>query len=139
MQGFWRSTEAPREVQGYHPEAGDFNIICTLLVTIGKRYQDAGQRNLCTEAGDIADAFVAAVLDGRMYNHVARLLRLLYKVFMRLAWKGFLSLLEINHSDNLVHLEETLTVLNSFFEAVSQAAVREVIENKSCEHIFKFF
>ena len=34
---------------------GAFYIICNLLSTIGKRFQDAGLRDLCVESGVIAE------------------------------------------------------------------------------------
>ena len=58
---------------------------------------------------------------------------------MRQAWKGFLPCLETNHTDDQVHLEESLRVVNSLCEDVSQAAGCEMIENQSFEPIFKLF
>ena len=46
--------------------------------------------------------------------------------------------LETNHTDDQVHLEESLRVVKSLCEDVSQAAVCE-IENQSFQHIFKLF
>ena len=58
---------------------------------------------------------------------------------MRLAWKGFLPWIETIHSDDQVHLEETLRIVNGLCEDVSQAAVHEMMANQSCKHIFKLF
>ena len=82
------------EVVWKHPEKfkdiilrlGVFHTICTLLSTIGKRFQDAGLRDLCVEACVIADGSVAGVMEGRKYNRAVRLHKMLYKAFMRLAW-----------------------------------------------------
>ena len=38
---------------------GVFHTICTLLSTIGKRFQDAGLRDLCIESGVIAEGSIA--------------------------------------------------------------------------------
>ena len=46
---------------------GVFHTACTLLSIIGKRFQDAGLRELCVESGVIAEGSVAGVLDGRRY------------------------------------------------------------------------
>ena len=129
----------PEKFKGIILRLGVFHTICTLLATIGKRFQDGGLRDLCVEAGVIADGSVAGVMDGRKYNRAIRLHKLLYESFMRLAWKGFLPWIEINHSDEQVHLEESLTIVNGLCEDVSQATVREMMANQSCKHIFKLF
>ena len=49
---------------------------------------------------------------------------------MRQALKGFLPCLETNHTYDQVHLEESLRVVNSLCQYVSQAAGCEMIENQ---------
>ena len=66
-----------------------FHTICILLASIGRRFQDAGVRDLCVEAGVVADSSVAAVMEGRNYNRTV-VHKLLNEALMRLAWKGFL-------------------------------------------------
>ena len=39
---------------------------------IGKRFQDAGLRDVCVESGVIADGSAAGVLEGRSYNRAIR-------------------------------------------------------------------
>ena len=67
---------------------GVFHTACTLLSIIGKRFQDAGLRDLCVESGAIADGSVAGVLDGRRYNRAVRLHKIMHEALMRLALKG---------------------------------------------------
>ena len=67
---------------------GAFHTTCTLLAIIGKRFQDAGLRDLCIETNIIAEGSVSAVLDGRMYNRGVRLHKLVYEFILRLAWQG---------------------------------------------------
>ena len=87
---------------------GVFHATCNFMGTIGKRFADAGLRDLCVEAGVIADGSITGVLDGHRYNRAIRLHKLLYEAFLRLAWKGFRPWLEENHPEDLLHLEETL-------------------------------
>ena len=47
---------------------GTFHTLCTLISVIGKRFQDAGLKDLFMEAGVVAEGFVSAVLEGRKYN-----------------------------------------------------------------------
>ena len=57
---------------------GAFHTICTLLYIIGKRFQDAGLRDICIESRVIAERSVSAVLGGRRYNRAVRFHKLMY-------------------------------------------------------------
>ena len=83
---------------------GVFHTICTLLAIVGKRFQDAGLRNLCIESDVIADSYISGVMGGRKYNRAVRLHKLVYEALTRLAWKGFLSWLQAIHTDDVVHM-----------------------------------
>ena len=67
---------------------GVFYTACTLLSIIGKRFQDAGLRDLCVESGVIAEGSVAGVLDGRRYNRGVRLHKIMHEALIRLALQG---------------------------------------------------
>ena len=43
---------------------GTFHTIFNLLSIIGKRFQDAGLRNICTESGTITEGSVSGILEG---------------------------------------------------------------------------
>ena len=72
---------------------GVFHTICTLLAIVGKRFQDAGLRDMCIESGVIADGSIFGVMDGRKYI----LHKLVYEALIRLAWKRFLSSTWMKH------------------------------------------
>lgn len=135
------------EVAWKHPDKfkpiilrmGVFHTICAFLATIGKRFQDAGLRDLCVEAGVIADGSITGVMEGRKYNRSVRMHKLLYEAFMRLAWKGFLPWLEAHHEDALVHLADTLAAISQVCENTCQASLQKVMENKSYVLILKHF
>ena len=55
---------------------GTFHTICTLLGIIGKRFQDAGLKDLCVEAGVVASGSTAGVMEGRKYNRAIRVHKL---------------------------------------------------------------
>uniref|UniRef100_UPI00358FD6F1 uncharacterized protein isoform X1 n=1 Tax=Myxine glutinosa TaxID=7769 RepID=UPI00358FD6F1 len=52
---------------------GVFHTICNLLSIIGKRFQDAGLRDLCVESGVIAEGSISDVMEGRKYNRAVRM------------------------------------------------------------------
>jgi len=109
---------------------GVFHTICTLLSVIGKNFQDAGLKDVCVESGVIADGSIAGVMEGRKYNRAVRLHKLLYEALMRLAWNGFLSWFEVNHSDHACCMEEALQVvrnqnpfIHSLFGCISDSGI----------------
>lgn len=110
---------------------GVFHTICNLLSILGKRFQDAGLRDLCVESGVIAEGSVAGVMEGRRYNRAVRLHKLVYEAMMRLVWKGFLPWLEVQHPNEIHHLKETLQSIASFHEDVSEASFAHLLENTS--------
>ena len=67
----------------------EFHTIFTFLGIIGKRFQDAGLKDICIESEVITEGFVFGVLEGRRYNGAVRLHKLMYEAFMRMAWTGF--------------------------------------------------
>ncbi len=68
---------------------GAFHTMCNLLSILGKRFQDAGLRDLCIESGLLAEGSVDAVMDGRQYNRAVRIHKYIYEALMRIAWRGF--------------------------------------------------
>ena len=67
----------------------------------------------------IADGSISGVLDGRTYNRVIRLHKLMYEALMRLAvaWVGFEALLGENEKHDLT---QALTIVKVFFEDSAQ-------------------
>lgn len=68
---------------------GVFHTVCTLLSVNGKKFKDAGLRDICIESGVIAEGSVTGVLEGRKYNRAVRFHKLMYEALQRLIWKGF--------------------------------------------------
>ena len=118
---------------------GAFHTICNLLSTIGKRFQDAGLRDLCVEYGVIAEGSITAVMEGRKYNRAVRLHKIVYEAMMRLAWKGFLPWIQVNHGVEAHHLEEALRSISTFHDEVSQASFTELMDDISLTRILQLF
>jgi len=68
---------------------GVFHTICTLLRILGKRFADAGLRDLLVEAGVVAQGSVSTMLEGRHYNRGVRAHKLVFEALMRLVWIQF--------------------------------------------------
>ena len=84
-----------------------------MLSIIGKRFQDAGLRDLCVESGVIAEGSVARVLGDRRYNRGIRLHKLMYEALMRLAWQGLRPWIEENH-------KECKRIVENFFSETAE-------------------
>ena len=76
---------------------GTFHTICNLLSIIGKRFQDAGLRDLCAEAGIMDEGSVSSVLEGKMYNRAVRVHKCVYEALNRLVWHQFEPWVTSNH------------------------------------------
>ena len=105
---------------------GAFHTVCTPLSIIGKRFQDAGLRDICIESGVIAGGSVSGVLDGRRYNRGVIFHKLMYEALQGLAWKGFQSWIEKFPDKNLsVFFNGLLALYNDLcqreFDAVTKS------------------
>ena len=69
---------------------GTFHTICNVLSILGKRFWDAGLKDICIEAGIVAEGSINGVLDGKHYNRAARVHKYIYEALMTLAWEEFL-------------------------------------------------
>ena len=105
------------------PRMGAFHTLCTLLNIIGKRFQDAGLRDLCIESGIIAEGSVEKLLLGKQYNRAVRFHKLLYEALQRLAWKGFV---ESQSSDETGNLE---SLVNTFSLEICQKTFTETLNS----------
>ena len=65
---------------------GTFHIIMNALSIIGKRFCDAGLKDICIESGLVAEGSVNGVIDGKQYNRAIRVHKCIYEALMRLAW-----------------------------------------------------
>jgi len=81
---------------------GVFHTICTLLRILGKRFADAGLRDLLVEAGVVAQGSVSTMLEGRHYNGGVCAHKLVFEALMRLAWIQFYKHVETLDDDSRI-------------------------------------
>lgn len=92
---------------------GTFHTIFNALSIPGKRFGDAGLRDICIEAELVAEGCVNGVLDGKHYNRAVRVHKYIYEALIRLTWAEFMHWVEDN-----VH--ERSAVIKSFLEEVNR-------------------
>ena len=78
-------------------------------------------------------------MDGRKYNRAVRLHKLVHEALIRLAWIGFLSWLQASHTDDVVHVDDTLKTTSNLCKDVSQESLKQVFQNMSCARIMYLF
>ena len=61
-----------------------------MMAVIGKRYGDAGLKDLAVESGVIAVGSITGILDGKKYNRAVRLHKLVYEALLRTAGRVFI-------------------------------------------------
>ncbi|KAL9951848.1 hypothetical protein ACROYT_G044583 [Oculina patagonica] len=69
---------------------GDFHVACVFLAVIGKRFGDAGLRDLLTESRIIGSGSLNGVLEGKHYNRALRIHKVVLEALMRLNWQAFM-------------------------------------------------
>lgn len=118
----------PMIYQGIIMRLGTFHTICNVLSILGKRFQDAGLRDLCLESGIIAEGSVAAVMDGRHYNRAVRIHKYVYEALMRLAWRCFLTWLENRYPDKMGLLEQALEHVSDFHDDLNNTSYHMTLD-----------
>ena len=107
-----------------------------LFAVIGKRFGDAGLRDLSDESGVIADGSIAGVLDGKKYNRAIGLPKLVYEALLSFVWSGFEAWLGDGDKNELA---ETLLHVTYFAENISGETWLEFQLVHSCSHILQRF
>jgi hypothetical protein len=118
---------------------GAFHTTCTLLAIIGKRFQDAGLKDICIEAGIIAEGSIGSVLDGRMYNRAVRVHKLMYEALLRIAWKEFIPWVENNHPDKVPLLQEATALTGDLNDDICPLSYENVVTHADFGALFALF
>jgi hypothetical protein len=132
----WRHAE---QFQHIVVRMGAFHTCCNLMGTIGKRFVDAGLRDLAVESGIVAEGSVENVMSGKKYNRAVRFHKLVYEAFLRLAWKGFYPWFEEHHVEHLPQLQDTIRLVGELHLDVSQETLNNVLQDPSCQCVMQLF
>ena len=112
-----------------------FHTICTFLGTIGKRFQDAGLKDIRIESGVFTEGFVCGVLEGRRYNGAVRFHKLMYKAFMRMAWTGFEIWLAENQQSKKRAVDNAVNGLASLYDKICNTEFQDKVIGSSICHV----
>lgn len=117
---------------------GVFHTICNFLGIIGKRFLDAGLRDLAVESEIIAEGSIDRVLNGHQYNRGIRLHKLVYETLQRLVWKGFLEWFQRHQPTEQSSLDETNSLIRHLHQT-TQETLNATLENPVFVRLFHFF
>lgn len=109
---------------------GTFHTLCTLLSIIGKRFQDAGLKDLCIESGIVAEGSVSALLEGRSYNRAIRVHKLAHEALMRVAWRGFQPWVDERYPIDMDHIRRALDEVANLGNDLTKDNHDRVIESQ---------
>ena len=118
---------------------GVFHTIINFIPIIGKRFGPAGLRDLVVECNIVTDGSINSVLEGRQYNHVARMCKLIYEALLRLAWKEFIPWMESCHQLELSGLKDAEECLLDLQANVRHEKVTDVLQNPAVVTILNRF
>lgn len=104
----------PEEYENVILRMGTFHTICVMLSIVGKRFGDAGLRDVAVESDIVAEGSANSVLEGRHYNRGIRLHKIVYEALHHLLWSKFLIWVEENHQDQKPVIEEATKQIEDF-------------------------
>ena len=110
---------------------GAFLTLCTLISIIGKRFQDAGLRDLCIEPGVVAEGSISELMVGRTYNRAVRSHKLSYKASRRTAWAGSLPWVQSHHPQDVAQINKAVEDIRSLADNLQKATHDHVFTRKA--------
>ena len=108
---------------------GTFHTICNALSILGKRFRDAGLKDICIEAGIVAEGSINGVLEGKHYNRAVRVHKYIYEALMRLALEEFMLWIEDNIQDRSVVIQTLLDKINLMVNDLNHQQLEDLLQS----------
>ena len=104
---------------------GIFHLLMMYFGIIGKRFKDAGLRDVLVQSEIVAEGSTERALTGKMYNRAVRCYKLMYEALMRLLNDKFHSEMEGNE-EKVCAQNETLLKINELRQSLNQEKFEEI-------------
>ena len=114
---------------------GVFHTICTFLAVIGKRFAEAGLRDIAIESGVIAEGSTKGVFKGKQYNRAVRFHKLMYESLFRIIWEKFLSHLEESETD----MENLQNIVDSLSDKPTASTYQDILSSGQFDNLMTLF
>lgn len=108
---------------------GTFHTICNALSILGKRFRDAGLKDICIEAEIVAEGSINGVLDVKHYDCAVRVLKYIYEALMRLAWVKFILWVEDNVQERSALIKSYIDQVNSICSDLLQDKFNSLLKS----------
>ena len=90
---------------------GEFHAAMSFLSVIGKRFGEAGLKDIVIESGIVAEGSINGVLSGHHYNRSINTMKVMYEAMERLRISSFL---ESQSEDDLTYFDSAITTIEEF-------------------------
>ena len=104
---------------------GIFHMLMMYLGIIGKRFKDAGLRDVLVQSEIVAEGSIERTLTGKMYNRVVRCYKLMYEALMRLPIDKFHSEMKENE-EKMCAQNEALLKINELRQSLNREKFEEI-------------
>lgn len=115
---------------------GVFHTICNFISILGKRFEDAGLRDICIESGILGEGSLSGVFSGKMYNRAIRVHKCIYEAFMRLVWECFLSWVDSNESETVTFI---LNDIKELRDDLTKCNIDKILQSQGFEAILELW
>lgn len=135
LEIIWKN---PVEFKRIVPCMGAFHIACTFLAVIGKRFGDAGLRDVIIESEILGSGSVVGMLEGRHYNRGIRVHKIVFEAMLRLRWKAFRTWLTEQNIPGLndIGLQE---VVNTLQADITPDNFRRLIDSNDFGRVYDLY
>lgn len=129
----WRHKPSLRNVVA---RLGSFHTSMTFMAVIGKRFSDAGLRDVLTESEIVSSGSVGGVIKGKHYNRAIRAHKYIAEALLRMQWRLFEAWLDDKMPTD-VNLAELSSMLKHLRSESSLQSAEVLIENGSFKALHK--
>ena len=91
-------------------------------------FRDAGLKDICIEAGIVAEGSINGILDGKYYNRAVRVHRCIYEALLRLAWEAVMLWVNDNIQDMNVVIKTFLDQVNRITDDLNQQRFSDLLQ-----------
>lgn len=113
---------------------------CMLQISFsGKRFGDAGLRDLAVTGGVIVEGSIDSVLGGRQYNRGVRLMKVAYEVLSRLLYTSFCSWLEDSHPEMMGLQRQLIIELQKLHSYTNHSQMEALMNHPLWPEWFKLY
>ena len=116
---------------------GIFHLLMMYLGIIGKRFKDAGLRDVLVQSEIVTEGSIERALTGKMYNRAVRCYKLMHEALMRLLIDKFHSEMEENE-EKMCAQNEALLKINELRQSLNQEKFEEIRDSDDKNMLMDF-